>query len=537
MAYLKDRPKKSNGKIYHNYVIAETKRDANERKNKTVIIKKLGNIDDDIAYIIKRQLAWEKLISTKDIVEEKSLSYWAINLIIEKAKQLKLDRILGIHFDRVVCMIANRIIDPMSKLACKKRAETTYLTEKDESYDEDNFYNDLEYLQENQKSIEDKLYKNYGKRPTFVMYDITSTYVRWDKCPLAKYWHSRDNMPWNKQIVIWLLVDEFGYPLAVEVFNGNTPDTKTVEAKILELKTRFWLEEVIVVVDRWMNVEYNLNKATKNNTDLDLSHFSYITACKKPEIQKLMWKYNPVWLFDTETYTEIVDKEEGKRYVVMYNKLRIDSDKQIRLNGIEKITKKLDKLEEQTQNWKIKTRDALIKKIGQIETFSFAKKCFSIVISDDNKPEFTYNLLDKEIENLAKFDGLYVLVTNIIDKEKISKDEIVSIYKQKDVVEKAFEVIKWDLSIHPLYHHLEKRVKWHVLVCFLAYLMEHLLKKDWSKILEKESFKSCLLELSKVTYFIQYIQITKNEKKKLTRVIWRTKQAKELYNMAWVVST
>jgi transposase len=60
---------------------------------------------------------------------------------------------------------------------------------------------------------------------------------------------------------------------------------------------------------------------------------------------------------------------------------------------------------------------------------------------------------------MAKLDGMYVLVTNIIDEEKISKDEIVAIYKQKDVVEKAFEVIKDDLSIHPLYHHLEKRVK------------------------------------------------------------------------------
>jgi len=535
--YIKDRPKTVKGITYHNRVIAETIRNKETKKSETVIKHKLWNMDSKLVYTLKKQIMWDEVVSLSDIVEEKTLSYWAINLIIEKAKQLKLDRILGIHFNRVICMIANRIIDPMSKLACKKWTETTYLTEQDESYDEDNFYNDLEYLQENKKIIEDKLYKNYGKRPTFVMYDITSTYVRWDQCPLAKYWHSRDSMPWNKQIVIWLLVDELGYPLAIEVFNGNTTDTKTVESKILELKTRFWLEEVIVVVDRWMNIEYNLNKATENNTNLDLSHFSYITACKKPEIQELMWKYNQVWLFDTETYTGIIEKEEGKRYVVMYNKLRIDSDKQIRVNGIEKITKKLDKLQEQTQNWKIKTRDTLIKKIGQIETLSFAKKCFSIVISDDKKPEFTYNLLDKEITNLAKFDGLYVLVTNMVDKEKISKDEIVSIYKQKDVVEKAFKVIKWDLSIHPLYHHLEKRVKWHVFVCFLAYLIEHLLKKDWSEVLEKESFKSCLLELSKVTYFIQHIQITKNEKKKLTRTIWRTKQAKKLYNLAWVLST
>ena len=74
--------------------------------------------------------------------------------------------------------------------------------------------------------------------------------------------------------------------------------------------------------------------------------------------------------------------------------------------------------------------------------YSFAKKGFDITISDDEKPQFTYKLLDEEIVNLAKFDGLYVLVTNIVDKERISKDEIVSIYKQKDVVEKAFEVIK-----------------------------------------------------------------------------------------------
>jgi hypothetical protein len=143
-----------------------------------------------------------------------------------------------------------------------------------------------------------------------------------------------------------------------------------------------------------MNVEYNLKKATDNNEAIDLSHFSYITACKKPEIQDLMEKHCQESLFDVETYTEIVEKDAGKRYVVMYNKLRIESDKSTRDAAIKKTIEKLEKLQTQIGNSKIKTRDSLVKKVGQIETGNFVKKCFSITIPEGKKPKLVYEKLD-----------------------------------------------------------------------------------------------------------------------------------------------
>jgi transposase len=61
-----------------------------------------------------------------------------------------------------------------------------------------------------------------------VLYDVTSTYFEGRHCPLARYGHSRDERPGNLPIVFGLLTNHEGGPVAVEVFEGHTRDSKTV---------------------------------------------------------------------------------------------------------------------------------------------------------------------------------------------------------------------------------------------------------------------------------------------------------------------
>ena len=159
----------------------------------------------------------------------------------------------------VEAMIVARILDPRSKLATARGlgSETQFssLGERLDLYD-------LEI---------DELYDSDGtgcspaspawKRPwprrhlqdgTLVLYDLTSSYFEGRTCPLAKRGHSRDRKKGTLQIVFGLLCSPDGCPIAVEVFEGNTGDPKTVASQVDKLRKRFGLTQLVIVGDRGM---------------------------------------------------------------------------------------------------------------------------------------------------------------------------------------------------------------------------------------------------------------------------------------------
>ena len=414
-----------------------------------------------------------------------------------------------------------------------KEYEKTYLYKENENINYKNLYSTLDYLEENQKDIENKLFKNRKTKPSLILYDITSTYVWWEKCELAEYWYSRDNMPWNKQIVIGLVTDNEWNPICIEILKWNTADTSTMVDTIKGLKERFEIESVIMVVDRWMNIEYNLDKAIQEWVEIDLEKFKYITACKKNEIEKKIKSKFDIWLFDKKEYTEIEDKEKRKRYVVMYSKLRIESDKKQRETAIEKTKKAFKRIENSIKLKKTQKENEVWIKIWKWKDKWYVGNCFEYEVKEENwEIKFEYKENEKEIKRMQEYDWLYVLETNIMD-EKIKKEDIVRIYKEKDVVEKAFEFIKTDLEIQPLYHYLEKRVKWHIFVCYIAYMIWRRLKEDRKEELKADSFESLITELWKINYIDQYIKQWKQQKD-ISKIVWRTELAKQLYKKSWI---
>ena len=114
-------------KKYNNYNLVKYYRDSEEKKSKKKILYKLGNISDEEANDISKILKSEDFIDINNLIQNKSLLFWHINLIVEKAKQLKLDHILWDQFLNTMIMVSCRLINPMSKLANIRRYEKTYL--------------------------------------------------------------------------------------------------------------------------------------------------------------------------------------------------------------------------------------------------------------------------------------------------------------------------------------------------------------------------------------------------------------------------
>jgi transposase len=152
-------------------------------------------------------------------------------------------------------------------------------------FDEDDLYEALDRLAEEQEDIEDALYhrtvRQQGGPPTVVWYDVTSSYLEGEHHALAAFGYSRDKQPGKAQMVIGLLTTAEGEPLAVHVYEGNTADPVTLPAQVHTLRTRFGITELVFVGDRGMV------KATGKHA-LTAAGFRYVTALTMPQVRRLL---------------------------------------------------------------------------------------------------------------------------------------------------------------------------------------------------------------------------------------------------------
>jgi transposase len=108
--------------------------------------------------------------------------------------------------------------------------------------DEEELYDALDWLSEQQGRIEKALARRHLSNRTLVLYDVTSTYFEGRTCELAQLGYNRDGKAGKLQIVFGLLCAAEGCPVAVEVFAGNTGDPSTLASQINKLKERFALD-------------------------------------------------------------------------------------------------------------------------------------------------------------------------------------------------------------------------------------------------------------------------------------------------------
>ena len=157
---------------------------------------------------------------------------------------------------------------------------------------------------------------------------MTSSYLEGEQNELADYGYNRDKKKGKKQIVIGLLTDPEGDPVAVRVLEGNTADTATVEEQITILAQAFGVTEVILVGDRGM-------LKTPQITSLP-EGFRYITAITKPQIRTLLDKGVLLMELFEDSLGEVI--HEGVRYIVRRNPMRqkeIERTREAKLQRLE----------------------------------------------------------------------------------------------------------------------------------------------------------------------------------------------------------
>ncbi len=408
----------------------------------------------------------------------RSLPHGHAAAVLGCLRNLKLDAMLDSAPSRprdlVVAMIVARIVEPSSKLATARGLHSDTLSSSLgdllhlDSADESELYAAMDWLLARQSKIEQELAERQLSSGGLVLYDLTSTYFEGRHCPLAKLGHSRDDKSGKPQIVFGLLTNAQGCPVAVEVFEGNTGDPKTVASQIDKLRTRFGLQNVVLVGDRGMLTSARIRE------DLPASHgIQWISALRANQIQKLAKDgCLQMSLFDRTDLVEIAHPSfPGERLIACYNPLLAEERARKRPDLLAATEKQLAKIAAATQRARrpLRGKQNIGVRAGKILNRYKMGKHFQLRIEEDS---FHYERKTANIEREQNLDGIYVIRTSV-KQEALTSQQVVASYKSLSGVERAFRSLKTvDLHVRPIHHRLPNRVRAHIFLCMLAYYVE-----------------------------------------------------------------
>jgi hypothetical protein len=466
--------------VYESHLIRRSVREGERVRHET--IANVSKLPPAALEALRRALAGQTLVAADEAFEvERSLPRGHVAAVLAACRRLELARLIdrGPSRERslVVAMIAQRLLEPGSKLACARALGRSTLAEELDvtGADEDELYAALDWLGERQERIEVRLARRHLGAGELALYDLSSSYFEGRTCPLAALGYSRDGRRGTLQIVYGLLTDRVGRPVAVEVFDGATHDHQTVPAQLDKLKARFDLSEVVLVADRGMVTRANLEAIRRADG------VEWITALKAPQVKRLArtGAFQPS-LFDEVNLAEITSDEfPGERLVVCRNPLVAAERARKREALLAATEADLEPIRERVAAGRLTDAAEIGLAVGEVIKRHRVKKHFALDIAHGH---FAYQRKTAQIAEEAALDGIYVLRTSVA-AERLDAPDVVRAYKQLKEVERDFRTLKGpELEIRPIHHRLEQRVRAHVFLCTLALYVEWHLRDAWREL-------------------------------------------------------
>ena len=466
------------GKVYTSVLLRRSFRKDGKVQHET--LGNLTRLPPDVIEFIKRRLAGELDADAPHSSFEitRSLPHGNVAAVLQTAKQLGLENLLASRScrqrDLIIALVVARVLSPRSKLSTTtalttETAKHTLAEELDlGDVDVHELYNAMDWLATRQKRIENKLAKKHLKDGQLVLFDVSSSYYTGRKSPLIKHGYSRDHRADRPQIVYGLLCDSEGRPIAIEVFPGNTADPPTFTQIVATARQRFGINRLVFVGDRGMITSARINEDLRGVEGLD-----WISALRTEGIRKLCAAGTiQMSLFDTQDLAEVTSEDfSDERLVVCRNLALAEQRARKRNELLEATEKKLEPIRIATQRKTnpLRGEKAISLRVGKVIGQHKMAKHFDLTITETS---FAYTRNEDRIREEAALDGLYV-VRSSVDKKRMDSDKVVENYKSLAKVERAFRCIKTvDLSLRPIYHRNEERIRSHVFICMLAYYVE-----------------------------------------------------------------
>ena len=487
-------------------LLRESYREGKKVKKRT--LANLSKLPDEVVDNLRLSLKGASVVNPEELPDLctvlRSLPHGHVACVLGTINKLGIPQLIESKKSRsrdlVVAMIAARIINPAVLLATARgiRKETANSSLGEllglSHGDRNEYYEALDWLLSKQIDIEHSLASRHLKNGSLILYDLTSTYLEGTECSLAAYGYSRDKKKGKLQIVLGILCNQEGCPIAVEVFEGNRLDRQTLGQQISKVRQRFGISQVVWVGDRGTITNANIVDELKAKEGLD-----WITALTKSQIRKLAEiDYIQLGLFDEQDVIEIESPDyPGERLIACRNPLIAQKNALVREELLLSTEKELDKIKAATRREKraLKGADKIGVRVGKVLNKFKVGKFFEIEISSSH---FSYRRKTDAIASEKILEVVYIIRTSV-DSEKMDAAQTVRAYKGLSKVEQAFRCLKTiDLKVRPIYHYLDHRVKGHIFLCFLAYYVEWHMRKALATILfeeeDLEKFESSDLE-------------------------------------------
>lgn len=429
-----------------------------------------------------------KVGEVADILFHSSKAFGGVWALEKLWEQLEMDKILQklfssdrtkVELERLVfAMVANRALDPSSKLAMEEWVGHSVYIPELACVTSQQLYRAMDKLLQAKEELEEQVYWSVANlmnlEVDLIYFDTTTSYFEVDPSqaeedPIRKKGISKDKRPDLLQVVIGLAVTKEGIPIRSWVWPGNTTDITLVEEVKKDLNG--WkLGRVISVMDRGFSSEANLKCLQRAGGHYIVGEKMRSGKAATEEAMNRGGRYQEIR--DNLHVKEIVvgQGEARKRYFLLYNPKEAARQKAQRDEIINNLTTELKELKQAPEHKHTKAACKLR-----------ANSVYSkyLLQSENGILKLNKNAILQE----ERYDGKYLLRTS---DDTLSGEDVALGYKQLVDVEDAFRTLKTVLELRPMHHRKEGRIRSHILLCWLALLLVRIAEVrtriSWSKI-------------------------------------------------------
>ena len=428
---------------------------------------------------------------------ERTRQFGACWLGVELWKRLQLDRFFeaavdedpaDVPWSRVAALLAiNRLCAPGSELAIEQRwypstALDDLLGIEEGKINDTRLYRCLDRILPHKTKLERHLKERYGElfgaEFDVLLYDLTSTYVEGaaENNPMMRRGYSRDHRPDCEQMVIALIVNSEGFPFSYETFDGNRADVSTMETILRMVERKYGKARRIWVFDRGIVSEENLAAIRKRGGQ-------YLVGTPRSQMKRF-----EAQLLNQDNWTQVRPEVEVKKvavpqgeetYILCRTAGRKEKEKAIRGRFSSSMERALQGLEKTIATGRLKDRNKMERRLGKIQArHPQVNDLYDVDLRETAAGVRLFWQIKQDRKTWRESrEGAYLLRTNL---EAQTAEELWAKYMQLTEAEAAFRALKSELSIRPLFHQKEPRVKAHVMVAFLGYALRVTLK-HWLK--------------------------------------------------------
>jgi transposase len=433
---------------------------------------------------------------------ERSRQFGNCYIGLELWRRLKLDQFYeeivdekaaDVPWSRIAALLAiNRLCEPTSELAVEERwypatALDDLLGIAEGKVNDTRLYRCLDQLIPHKTKLEQHLRQRYGElfaaNFDVLLYDLTSSYVEGEaeKNPMMRRGYSRDHRGDCKQVVIALIVNEDGFPLSYETFDGNRSDVTTLETVIRMVERKYGKARRVWIFDRGIISEDNLQALRKRDGQYLVG--TPRAKLKQFEKQLLDGKWEKI---RPDVEVQRVSTPAGdETYILCRSTARKAKETAMRNRVSTSMEKALGQLEKRIASGKLKDRSKIERMLGKIQArHPSVNDLYNVAVQENsNGLHLEWKLIEQRRAWRDAREGAYLLRTNLKDERT---EELWKKYIQLTEAEAAFRALKSELAIRPIFHQKEHRVKAHILVAFLGYALwvtfKHLLKRNSSDL-------------------------------------------------------